>query len=169
MIQKKYPALLMRQVENQTRELSSLEQWFEFILTDMIVNQKNLQNDRLYYEIEHSMTPTDYTNIHWANDEDALKTVMASLEKTIDSAFTAEARKTAQQYLSYRMLRKQRHACRFWQICQKATLDEALQGLHVIFLDYGEKIAAAKAAVAPTVCDADFKRQFMEYAEKFRP
>lgn len=159
----------MRQVENQTRELSSLEQWFEFILIDMIVNQKNLENEDLYHKIEHSQVPVDHLTIYWIKDEDALKTVNKSLEKTIDAAFTAEARKRAEQYLSYRMLRKQRYACRFWQFWQKAELDKAMQYLHTVFLEYADKIAIAKSVAAPTACDADFKRQFMEYAEKFKP
>lgn len=169
MIEKKYPAFFMRQVENETRNLACLVQWFSYLLEDMIVDKKNFENEKLFHQIEHSPVPVDYVNIVWTTDADALEAVKNNLDKTIDSSFSEKARHKAELFISYKMLRKQRYECRFWQFSQKQTLETMMRNLHVTYLDYGDKIAIAKASIASTMCDADFKFQFMEYAKAYKP
>lgn len=169
MIKKKYPAFFMRQVENETRELTSLAQWFAYILEDMVVDKKNFENEKLFHQIEHSPVPVDYVSIVWTTDADALEAVKDSLDKAIEASFSEKARRKAELFISYKMLRKQRYECRFWQFSQKQALDGMMRNLHVTYLDYGDKIAIAKASIASTMCDADFKFKFMEYAKEYKP
>ncbi len=165
---KKYPARLMRQIESETRNLSTLEHWFSYILEDLIISKKKLENDKLYHQIEHSLAPIDYTCLHWMTDDEAADYVRKNLANLIDEAFTPHARKIAENFIYYKSLRKLRQTCFFWQYFAKRDLEQKMSSLHIYLVENHEKIAIAKASIAHDMCDAEFKNRFMEYALKYQ-